>query len=42
MDDPDMGHWEYNYDANGNLTYQKDAKNQIIYFTGEKWDGSIK
>ncbi len=32
MTDPDMGYWEYNYDANGNLTYQKDAKNQAITF----------
>jgi len=32
MFDPDMGHWVYNYDANGNLTYQKDARNQEIWF----------
>ncbi len=32
MYDPDMGHWIYDYDANGNLAYQKDAKNQAIYF----------
>ncbi len=27
-----MGHWIYDYDANGNLTYQKDAKLQEIRF----------
>jgi RHS repeat-associated protein len=32
MDDPDMGHWEYQYDLNGNLKYQKDAKLQEVYF----------
>ncbi len=30
MDDPDMGHWEYKYDALGQLRWQKDAKNQVI------------
>ncbi|RJQ16385.1 MAG: hypothetical protein C4560_09415, partial [Nitrospiraceae bacterium] len=33
MDDPDMGHWTYQYDANGNLTSQTDAKSQTITFT---------
>ncbi len=33
MYDPDMGYWVYTYDANGNLTSQKDAKNQTITFT---------
>jgi RHS repeat-associated protein len=32
MIDPDMGHWTYNYDKNGNLTNQFDAKNQEIRF----------
>jgi YD repeat-containing protein len=30
MDDPDMGHWSYEYDANGNLRFQTDAKGQTI------------
>jgi YD repeat-containing protein len=30
MTDPDMGTWAYDYDDNGNLTYQKDAKGQVI------------
>jgi RHS repeat-associated protein len=29
LDDPDMGAWEYKYDALGNLVYQKDAKDQV-------------
>jgi RHS repeat-associated protein len=41
MTDPDMCHsqnpstcyWEYRYDKNGNLTFQKDAKGQIIMFS---------
>ncbi len=32
MDDPDMGHWEYEYDAAGNLTNQIDGKGQAIGF----------
>jgi RHS repeat-associated protein len=32
MDDPDMGHWEYQYDLNGNLRYQKDEKLQQVFF----------
>lgn len=32
MDDPDMGHWEYGYDAAGNLIWQEDNKVQIIGF----------
>ncbi len=32
MNDPDMGAWSYAYDALGNLTRQKDAKNQRICF----------
>ncbi len=31
MLDPDMGDWAYTYDATGNLTRQKDAKDQCIY-----------
>ncbi len=34
--DPDMGTWEYDYDPNGNLIWQKDAKNQEITFTYDK------
>src|SRR4029077_21133787 len=30
--DPDMGHWTYGYDGNGNLTSQTDGKNQTITF----------
>jgi YD repeat-containing protein len=26
MEDPDMGHWYYEYDNNGNLVHQRDAK----------------
>ena len=33
MHDPDMGYWTYQYDANGNLISQTDAKNQTITFT---------
>ncbi|MBE2198234.1 MAG: hypothetical protein IAE79_06450, partial [Anaerolinea sp.] len=36
MSDPDMGNWTYAYDAAGNLTRQKDAKNQAICF---RYDG---
>ncbi len=32
MDDPDMGVWYYEYDVNGNLMKQTDAKGQIINF----------
>jgi RHS repeat-associated protein len=32
MTDPDMGHWEYRYDLNGNLKWQKDADNKEIVF----------
>jgi YD repeat-containing protein len=32
MNDPDMGIWEYGYDNNGNLTWQKDANGQVITF----------
>ena len=32
MGDPDMGYWQYGYDARGNLTSQLDAKNQTINF----------
>jgi len=32
MNDPDLGQWQYQYDANGNLTLQTDAKGQVITF----------
>ncbi|MDO8444571.1 MAG: RHS repeat-associated core domain-containing protein [Deltaproteobacteria bacterium] len=32
MHDPDMGNWNYYYDANGNLTSQVDYMGQWIYF----------
>ena len=28
MDDPDMGHWDYQYNAYGELIEQRDARNQ--------------
>ena len=31
--DPDMGHWRYTYDANGNVKTQTNAKNQTIRFS---------
>jgi RHS repeat-associated protein len=34
--DPDMGTWNYTYDANGNLLTQTDAKGQVLWF---KYDG---
>ena len=30
MTDPDMGTWGYDYNDNGSLIYQRDAKGQII------------
>ncbi len=30
--DPDMGDWAYGYDENGNLTYQRDAMDQVLRF----------
>lgn len=32
MTDPDMGIWSYEYDPNGNLIKQTDAKRQTITF----------
>ncbi|MCO5245534.1 MAG: hypothetical protein M9927_17235 [Anaerolineae bacterium] len=32
MTDPDMGSWSYGYDAVGNLTSQRDGRNQWLYF----------
>lgn len=31
-DDPDLGRYRYCYDKNGNLSWQKDPKNQVINF----------
>lgn len=42
MDDPDMGHWEYIYDANGNLLSQTDAQGQVIRFTYDNLDRLLK
>ncbi|MBT8121172.1 MAG: VCBS repeat-containing protein, partial [Gammaproteobacteria bacterium] len=36
MDDPDMGHWEYKYNAFGELVWQKDAKNQVVTMAYDK------
>ncbi|MCD4781571.1 MAG: fibronectin type III domain-containing protein [Candidatus Omnitrophica bacterium] len=33
LDDPDMGNWTYEYDLNGNLKKQIDARNQTIIFS---------
>ncbi len=33
INDPDMGSWYYEYDANGNLLKQTDAKGQIVNFS---------
>ena len=38
MRDPDMGDWSYNYDNNGNLVYQRDAKGQVITFAYDPLD----
>ncbi|MBK7203621.1 RHS repeat domain-containing protein [Candidatus Amarolinea dominans] len=32
MNDPDMGAWQYRYDAAGNLVKQRDARYQAICF----------
>ncbi|MGB2774981.1 MAG: RHS repeat domain-containing protein, partial [Anaerolineae bacterium] len=32
MNDPDMGAWQYRYDAAGNLMKQRDARYQAICF----------
>ena len=29
LTDPDMGSWDYDYDDNGNLTFQKDANGKV-------------
>ncbi len=34
--DPDMGLWEYDYDDNGNLIYQKDQMDRTIRFEYDK------
>jgi len=47
--DPKMGYWQYTYDANGNLIFQTDAKNQtttltydrLSRITGKSGDGQI-
>ncbi len=44
MSDPDMGYWQYTYDALGNLKSQTDAKNQItcLYYDAlNRLDGKI-
>lgn len=44
MQDPDMGYWEYKYDALGNLISQKDAKLQttcLYYDDLNRLDGKI-
>ncbi|HEX8170602.1 MAG TPA: discoidin domain-containing protein [Thermoanaerobaculia bacterium] len=33
MSDPDLGNWSYEYDDNGNMTAQTDAKGQRVTFT---------
>lgn len=33
MHDPDLGEWAYQYDGNGNLVKQTDAKKQVLTFT---------
>jgi RHS repeat-associated protein len=32
MHDPDMGDWEYAYDPAGNLQWQMDARDQVLWF----------
>jgi len=34
MNDPDMGYWQYTYDANGNLVSQKDANGNMTTRAG--------
>ncbi|HEX5055690.1 MAG TPA: fibronectin type III domain-containing protein [Gammaproteobacteria bacterium] len=36
MDDPDMGHWDYQYNAYGELVWQRDAKLQVTEMTYDK------
>jgi len=36
LDDPNMGHWEYRYNALGELRYQKDATNITSVFNYDK------
>ena len=36
--DPDLGLWRMEYDLNGNLTRQTDAKNQVMTFTYDALD----
>lgn len=38
MQDPDLGNWQYGYDANGNMAWQIDAKNQEIRWTYDALD----
>lgn len=36
MDDPDKGHWDYRYNAFGELIYQQDANLQVVRNTYDK------
>jgi RHS repeat-associated protein len=42
MNDPDMGAWNYSYDAAGNLTQQKDANEDQICFGYDKLDRLVR
>jgi RHS repeat-associated protein len=42
MDDPDMGHWAYAYDVNGNLIWQKDAKGVETEFRYDRLNRLIR
>ncbi|MDD5368415.1 MAG: hypothetical protein PHQ40_04975 [Anaerolineaceae bacterium] len=44
MDDPDMGHWSYTYDALGNVLTQVDAANNatcLFYDVGNRLKGKV-
>ncbi|MEH0021379.1 MAG: FG-GAP-like repeat-containing protein [Desulfobacter sp.] len=42
MTDPDMGHWTYGYDPNGNLASQTDAGNTTLTFTYDELNRKIQ